>query len=127
MISRRTSSVPNEDVVFSHSALQLIKVLPDLSPVFPGLSPAIPGASMAFVGAPSYSDGWQECPPAVWYSPEIDAYQFSLHILPETSGGFQRLKYIFLMLSDRSIRIRSHLAVLFINTYCAGVETRQWW
>jgi len=46
---------------------------------------------------PSYSDGWQKCPPRVWYSPEIGASKITLHILSDTPGGFRRLKYILLM------------------------------
>jgi len=33
----------------------------------------------------------------VSYSPEIDASKFTLHILSDTPGGFQSLKYIVLM------------------------------
>jgi len=46
------------------------------------------GAPRLVAGAPSYSEGWQECPPRVWYSPEIDASKFTLHILSDTPGGF---------------------------------------
>ena len=47
---------------------------------------------------PSYSEGRPEYPPRVWYSPEIDASKFALHILSDTPGVFQGLKYILLML-----------------------------
>jgi len=87
MISRRTSSNPNEDVVF-----------PDCSTV-------IRGAPRLVIGAPSYSEGWQECPPRAWYSPEIDASKFTLHILSDTPGGFQWLKYILLMLCNATHRL----------------------
>jgi len=79
----------------SQTALLWFEVLPGLSPALPGLSPALPRAPRLVVGAPSYSDGWQECPPRVWYSPEIDASKFTLHILSDTPGGFQWLKSIF--------------------------------
>jgi len=46
---------------------------------------------------PSYSQGRLECPPRVWYSPEIDASKFTLHILSDTPGDSQWLKYILLM------------------------------
>jgi len=46
----------------------------------------------------SYSEGRPECPPMLWYSPEIDVSKFILHSLSDTAGGFQRLKYILLML-----------------------------
>jgi len=46
---------------------------------------------------PSYSEGRPECPPGVWYSPEIDVSKYTLHILSDTPAGFQWLKYILLM------------------------------
>jgi len=61
------------------------------------MSPALPGAPRVVLGAHSYSEGWQEYPPRVWYSPEIDASMFALHILWDTPGGSQRLNYILLM------------------------------
>jgi len=149
MISRLTSNVPKEDVVFPRllysdsrcsqacrwrsqvlpgflsalpdlsSALpDLSSALPDLLSALPGLSPAIPGAPNVLSGAPrcsqtyhnhshgtpvavirdpSYSEGRPECPPRVWYFPEIDPFKFTLHIISDTPGGFQRLKYILLM------------------------------
>jgi len=93
-------------------------VLPGLSSAFPGLSPVLPGAPKVLSSAPrysqtyhnhshgtpgavirdpSYSGGRPECPPRVWYSPEIDASTFTLHILSDTPGVFQWLKYILLM------------------------------
>jgi len=54
---------------------------------------------------PSYSEGRLECSPRVWYSPEIDASKFTLHILSDTPGGFPRLKYIFLMFHDGVTKI----------------------
>jgi len=74
-------------------------------PALPGLSPPLPGAPRLVVGAPSYSEGRQECPPIVWYSPEIDASKFTLHILSDTPGGFQWLKYILLMLCNATRRL----------------------
>jgi len=53
--------------------------------------------SVPVIGDPSYSDARPECPPRVWYSPEIDASKYTLHILSDTPGGFQRLKYILLV------------------------------
>ena len=90
----------------SQTALLWFEVLPDMSLALQCLSSALPGAPRLVVGAPrlvagapSYSEGRQECPPRVWYSPEIDASKFTLHILSNTPGGFQWLKYILLMLS----------------------------
>jgi len=110
---------------FSQTALlwfealaDLSPVLPDLSPVRPSLSPVLPDAPKVLSSAlrcsqtyhnhshgtpvpviwdPSYFESWQECPPRVWYSPEIDTSQFTLHILSDTAGVFQWLKYILLM------------------------------
>jgi len=72
---------------FSQTALLWFKMLPDLSPAFPVVLRLV-------ATGPSYSEARQECPPMVWYSPEIDASKFTLHILSNTPGGFQCLKYI---------------------------------
>jgi len=61
----------------------------------------VAGAPRVAISAPSYSEGRQECPPRVWYSPEIDASKFTLHILSDTPGDFQWLKYILLMYPER--------------------------
>jgi len=89
---------------FSQTALLWFEVLRDMLPALPGLSLALPGAPRLVIGsprlvtgAPSYSEGRQEYPPRVWYSPEIDASKFTLHILSDTPGGFQWLKYILLL------------------------------
>jgi hypothetical protein len=55
------------------------------------------GTPVLVIRDPSYSEGRQECPPRVWDSPEIDPSKFTLHILSDTPGGFQWLKYILLM------------------------------
>jgi len=44
-----------------------------------------------------YSKGRPDCPPRVWYSPEIDASMITLHILSNTPGAFQWLNYILVM------------------------------
>ena len=100
-------------------------MLPGLSSALPGLSPALPGAPRLVVGtprlvagAPSHSEGRQECPPRVWYSPEIDASKFTLHILSDTPGGFQWLKYIVLMLCNTTHRLGDGRHV----TLCQGVR-----
>jgi len=105
----------------------LSSALPDLSSALPGLLSELPGLSQTLPGAPnvhsgaprcsqtyynhshgtpvpvitdpSYSEGRPECPPSVWYSPEIDASKFTHHILSGTPGVFQWLKYILLMLT----------------------------
>jgi len=68
-----------------------------LSPALPGAPRLVIGPPRLVAGAPSYSDGQQECPPRVSYSPAIDASKFTLHILSDTPGGFQWPKYILLM------------------------------
>jgi len=73
--------------------------------VLPELSPALPRAPRHVVGTPSYSEGRQECPPSVWYSPEIYASKFTLHILSDTPAGFQWLKWVLLKLSAATVGI----------------------
>jgi hypothetical protein len=125
MISRRTSSVSKEDVVFPQTALLWFEVLPDLPPALRDLSPSLPGAPrctqtshnhshgtpVAVIRDPSYSEGRPECPPRVRYSPDVDASKFTLHILSDTPGGFQWLKYISLMISCSWVSLK---------TYCTG-------
>jgi len=57
--------------------------------VFPGLLLALPGAPRLVGDTPSYSEGQQECPSRVGYSPEIDAAKFTFHIYSHSLGGFQ--------------------------------------
>jgi len=49
------------------------------------------------ISKPSYSDGWPDCPPRVSFSSQIGTSKFTLHILSDTPGGSQWLKYILLM------------------------------
>ena len=83
---------------------------------FPDSSTVIGGAPKLVVGAPSYSEGRQEFPPRVWYFPEIDASQFTLHILSDTPGGFQWLKYILLMLCNATCRLGNMKHVILLQT-----------
>jgi len=73
---------------------------PDCSTAIRGAPRHVAGAPRFVAGALSYSEGRQECPPRVRYSPEIDASKFTLHILSHTAGGFQWLIYILLMLCN---------------------------
>ena len=89
--------------IFFQTALLWVGVLPDMSPALPGLSPVLPGGPRLVVsthrpiaGAPSYSEGRQECPPRVWFSPDIDSSKFALHILSDTPEGFWWLRYSLL-------------------------------
>ena len=77
---------------------------PRCSQVHPKFSPAHRGVPKLFTMTHvpvfrdlSYSEGRLECPPGVWYSLEIDASKFTLHILSYTPGGFQWLKHILLL------------------------------
>jgi len=135
MISKHTSSIPKQDVVFprllhsnsrcsqacrwrSQVLPDLLLVLQDLLSALSDLSSALPGAPKVFCRAPRFSqtyhndshhtpvqvirdfscsEGQPEYTSRVWYSPEIDAFMFSLHILWDTPGGSQWLKYILLM------------------------------
>jgi len=56
------------------------------------------GTPVPVIIDPSYSEGQPKCPLTVWYSPAIDTSKFTLHILSDTPGGPQRLKYILLMI-----------------------------
>ena len=95
----------------SQACRQCSQMLPDAPKVLSGL-PRCSQTShtqshstpVPVIKDPSYSEGRQECPPRVWYCPEIDASKFTLHILSNTSGGFQWLKYIFLMQLSNSYR-----------------------
>jgi len=55
------------------------------------------GAPVPVIRDSSYSHGWPECPDGVWFSPEIVASTFTLHVLSHMSGGSQWLKYILLI------------------------------
>jgi len=116
------------------TGLLWFEVLPGLSLALPGLSPALLGAPRHAVGAPrlvagashgtplpvirdrSYSEGRSECPPAVWLSHEIDASKFTLHILSDTPGGSQWLKYILLINIPPSWKIK-YLATECMSTF----------
>src|SRR5882757_2589595 len=47
------------------------------------------GDPVPVIRDPSYSDGRPECPPKVWFSPEINATKFTLRLLSNTPGGSQ--------------------------------------
>jgi len=102
----------------SQACRWLSQVLQVLLPALPGLSPVLPDAHIVLPGTlrcsqsyhnhshgtpppgirdPSYPEGWQGCPPRVWYSPEIDKSRFTLHILSDTPQVVQWLKCILLM------------------------------
>jgi hypothetical protein len=116
----------------SQACRQLSLVLPDVLKV---LSSSLKcsqmchnhrhGPSVAVIGDSSYSEGQQVCPPKVWYSPEIDSSKFTLHILSDTPGVFQCLKYILLMCIQRLHILPSGLlipsifqAYIIANTKC---------
>jgi len=58
------------------------------------------GPYVPVIGDASYSVGRPDCPPKVRYTPEIDAFTFTLHILSDTPVGSQWLKSILLMDSN---------------------------
>jgi len=68
------------------------------------------GVPLPVIRDPSYSEGQPEYPSKVWYSPEIDASKFTLHIVSDAPGGSQRLKSILLMYR----RKLSHLEILYL-------------
>jgi len=113
MIPRRSSSVPKEDDSprllccyqrCSESCHWRSQVLPSAPKVLSGTPRCSQTCHDHFYGTRvpvirylSFSEGQPECPLRVWYSPEIDASKFALHILSDTPGGFQWIKYILLM------------------------------
>jgi len=114
MISRRPSSIPHEDDVFlsllyCHSRYsQTCRRRSQVLPGAPNVLSAAPRCSQTYhnhshgtpvpvIRDPSDFEGQLESPPIVWYSPEIDASKFTLHILSDTPGGSQWLKYVLLM------------------------------
>jgi len=89
------------------------------SPALWGVPKPITIAAGAVINYPSYSEGRPECPPRVWYSAEIDASKFTLHVLSDTPGVFQWLKYILLMwISSISLRSQFLLLQLFFDPFC---------
>jgi len=103
---------------FFNTALQWFKVLLGLPLVLPDFSPALLGTPRLVISAPkcsqtyhnhshgtplpvitdpSYSEGRLEFPPMFWHSPAIDASKFTPHILSDTAGVSQWLKYILVM------------------------------
>jgi hypothetical protein len=99
MISVRTSRIRKEDVFGTqlNSDSRCSKVVPRL----PDLLSSAPrcfqtyythcyGIPIPVIRDPSYSQARQESPPRVRYSPEIAASKFTIHILSDTAGGFQR-------------------------------------
>jgi len=140
----------------SQTALQWFEVLQGLSLALSDLSPALLAASRNVVGTPrvvtctptcsptdhnhshgtsiqvirdpSYSEGWHECPPTVWHSPEIDASKFTLHILSDTPGGSQWLNYILLMKviasSNQFYRSMWTFNEFTSNKACYEIDTR---
>jgi len=88
----------------SHASCRQSQVLPEAPKVLSGAPKCsqtchnhFHGTRIAVIKDPSYSLGELECPPRVWNSPEIDTSKFTLHILSDTPGGSQWLKYILLM------------------------------
>jgi len=82
-------------------ASKLITITP-IVPLYE--SSEIPVTPVPVIRDPSYSEGLAEYPPRVSYSTEIDASKFTLHILSDTPGVFQRLKYIVLMVLECNSR-----------------------
>jgi len=96
-------------------------------------SSEIPVTSLPVIRDPSYSEGLPEYPARVRYSPKIDASKFTLDILSDTPGVFQRLTYSLLMLrtrhsilpkTKRPFWIRGDW-ILSPTSTCAGPYTRK--
>ena len=118
MIFRQTSSIPKEDVVFPRLLYwdsRRSQTWHWRSQVLHG-APKVPSCDLTgsktyhnrshHITVPvtrdlSYSEGLPEGPPRAWYSPEINSSKFTPHILSDTAGGFQCLKYILRMQRSR--------------------------
>jgi len=121
MISRRTISVPKEDVFprqiycdlrCSQSCRRRSQTCPQHTQVLPGAPKVLSGAprysqtchnhshgtAQPVIRDLSYSEGRPVYPSMVWFSPQIDTSKFTLHILADTPGDFQWVKYILLMI-----------------------------
>ena len=151
MIPIQSSSVPKDNVVFprllycdtrcsqesgqlSQACRQRSGLLTD-APKVPSGTPRCfetchnhsHGTLVPVIRDPRYSEGQQECPPRVWYSPEIDASKFTLHILSDTPGGFQWLKYILLMYHIPCMAHVIQLALgAFMNSLGVQGRTKSW-
>jgi len=64
--------------MFPPALWRVSKLIPIIPIILLYTSSDIPGTSVAVVSNPSYSEGQPECPPMVWYSPDIDASKFTL-------------------------------------------------
>jgi len=107
----KISGIPQSLFVIPRLVQQHSQVHPNISPALwraPNLikitpivllyqSSEITVTPVCVIRYPSDSDGLPEYPPKVWYSPETDPSKFTLHIVSDTPGVFQRLKYILLM------------------------------
>jgi len=97
---------------FSQTALLWFEVLQHLSPALSGAFWLVVDLSMLATSVPSYSEGQQEWPTTVLYSPEIDTSKFTLHILWDTPGGFRWLKSILLMYVESDVKVSVCLFIL---------------
>jgi len=70
----------------------------------------------------SYTKGRPEYPPRVRYSPEIDASKFTLHILSDTPGGYQWLKYIVLMSNCTRVDVSDLLTTRTANLWMVALH-----
>jgi len=83
---RSTQVFSNPPIVFS--------ITPRCSETYHNYTHPTP---VLFIRDPQYLEGQPEFPGRVWYSPELDPSMFRLHILSDTLGGSQWLKYILLI------------------------------
>jgi len=75
-------------------ALKVLSGPPKCSQTYPNHSPHTP---VQVIRDSCHSVEQPECPPMVVFSADIDSSKVTLHILSDTVGGFQWLKYILLM------------------------------
>jgi hypothetical protein len=90
-------------------------------------SSGIPLTPVPVIKDPSYSEGLLEYTSRVWYSPEIDAAKFTLRILSDTPGVFQRLKYILLMfVTNYANKVQFSDVIRFIEG-AVNAPPEPWW
>jgi len=98
---------------------------------FPACFPLIRGAhwhvasaARMVAGAPQSSQARHRCfqlpwrlagMPRVWYSPEIDTSNFTLHILSDTPRGSKWLKYILLLRTQSNLLCCSMHCMLYFG------------
>ena len=78
------------------------------------------GSLVPVIRDPSYSQGQPQYPARVWFSPEIDTSNFTLHILSYTPAGSQWLKYILLMKVPTNLSAMLYICSMKMEYYSSN-------